>query len=318
VTVHGPGWLALLALALSGSLPVACARHIPPPSAPTPVMDRPAASIPADLDIAIRLDLAQARGLFGPTIGQALQVDIVDSADDPKTASLVSDALGHADVVWVAFRPGLATKLTDNVLVLRGTFDSIDPPRDGKGAWGAPTDLGAAFRVYARPAPKRRSAPSRLYARADDWLVFVSEAEVDAAERAIELRAGDDHLDPSEHGILSIAARVPPLLPLVAPKYPLVAEALSSAVRLEAVADADDRGLRAELEVHYDNDADAKEGRERLLPLLSALQRAEGPLGRLARGAEASALGPVLLVRIRLDAPSLAAMIGCFDKAGGC
>jgi hypothetical protein len=316
VTVRAAG-LSFIG-ALLGFFAVGCAGRIERPAAPAPVMDRPSSSIPADLDVAMRLDLVQARGLFGPTIAQALQVDIVDRAEDPRTAALVSEALGHADAVWVAFRPGLAAKLTDNVLVLRGTFGGIDPPRDGKGAWGAPVDLGAGFRVYERPRPKRRSAPSRLYARAEDWLVFVSEAEVDAAERAIELRAGDEHLDPKEHGILSVAARVPPLVPFIAPKYPLVAEALNAAVRLEAVADADDRGLRAEIEVHYENDADAKEGRERLLPLLSALRRAEGLLGRLAQGAEASAQGSVLLVRITLDGPSLAAVIGCLDKAGGC
>jgi hypothetical protein len=284
-------------------------------------MDRPASCIPADLDVAIRLDLAAARRLFGSSIGQALRFDIADSAEDPRTAALVDSALSHADVVWVAFRPGLAAKLTDNVLALRGNFAGIDPPFEGKGAWKPSTDLGAGFRLYERPPPKRRSAPSRLYARADDWLVFVSEAEVDGAERAIELRAGDEHVDPPERGIVSLAGRVPPLVPLLAPNYPSVAEALGSAVRFEGVADADDRGLRAAFEVRYQTDQDATQGRERLVPLLGALQRAAGPLGRVARGADATVTGAALVVHVTLDGPDLAALIGCFDggaRGEGC
>jgi hypothetical protein len=293
----------------------ACAQRVPtpPPSTAAAVMDRPASAIPADLDVAIRLDLDAARRLFGPAIGQALKFDIADEADDRGAAALLETAFSHADVIWIGFRPGLAAKLTDNVLVMRGNFAGVDPPFEGKGAFRPSTDLGAGFRLYTRAAPARRSAPSRLYARADDWLVFVSEAEVDGAERAIERRAGDEQVEPPEHGIVSLAARVSPLVPLLAPKYPSVAEALGGAVRLEGVADGDDRGLRATLEIRYQGEADANRGRERLVPLLEALRETKkGPLGRLARGADASVTGPVLVLRVVLDGPSLAALIaGC-------
>lgn len=292
----------------------ACARRVPapPPSPVATVMDRPGSAIPADLDVALRLDLDAARRLFGAGIGQALKFDIADPAEDPGVASLLETAFSHADAVWIGFRPGLAAKLTDNVLAMRGNFVGVDPPFEGKGAFHPSTDLGAGFRLYTRAAPARRSAPSRLYARADDWLVFVSEAEIDGAERAIELRAGDEQVEPPEHGIVSLAARVPPLVPLLAPNYPSVAEALRAAVRLEGAADADDRGLRASFEIRYQEDKNAAEGRDRLIPLLGALSHAKGPLGRLARGADVTVTGAVLVVRIAVDGPGLAALIGSF------
>jgi hypothetical protein len=303
----------VLGALLGGAYLGACAQRVPapPPSPVAAVMDRPASAIPADLDVAIRLDLDAARRLFGAGIGQALKFDVADEAEDPGAAALLATAFSHADVIWIGFRPGLAAKLTDNVLVMRGNFAGVDPPFEGKGAFRPSTDLGAGFRLYTRAAPGRRSAPSRLYARADDWLVFVSEAEVDGAERAIELRAGDEQVEPPEHGIVSLAARVPPLVPLLAPKYPSVSEALGAAVRLEGAADADDRGLRASFEIRYQEEKDATEGRDHLVPLLGALSRAKGPLGRLARGADATVTGPVLVVKITLDGPGLAALIGC-------
>jgi hypothetical protein len=298
----------------AGSLLGACALRVPapPPSPVASVMDRPASAIPADLDVAIRLDLDAARRLFGASITQALNIDIADQTDDPGGAALLEAAVSHADAIWIGFRPGLPGKLTDNVIAMRGNFAGIDPPLEGKGAFRPSTDLGAGFRLYARAAPRRRSAPSRLYARADDWLVFVSEAEVDGAERAIELRAGDEQIQPPEHGIVSLAARVPPLLPLLRPNYPAVAEALGAAVRLEGSAAADDRGLRATFEIRYQEAKDALEGHDRLVPLLGALSHAKGAVGRLARGADVAATGAVLVLRITLDGPGLAALIGCF------
>jgi len=296
---------------------VACSpARIPPPSAPAPTMDRPSASIPADLDVVMRLDVAAARRFFGPAISGALDVDVVDVHEDEGTARYFAAALGRAEVVWVALRPGHTPKLTDDVVIVKGDFSSITPPHEGAGAWEMPADLGSGFRLYRRAPPARRSAPSRIYARADDWLVFVSEAEVDSAERAIELRAGDDHLDPPERGIASFAARAPAVLPFLSREYPLVVEALDGADRLEGSAEADDRGLRASISAKFASETDAAAGKERLAPLLTALREKDGFLGLLARGTEMSVLGSTLVVQTTLDGAGLAKLITCFDGKG--
>jgi hypothetical protein len=300
------------------SVVTACAqpRIQPPPAAPVAFsMDRPSGAIPGDLDLAIRIDLDAARRLLGPSVGRALQFDIVDATTEPKTAAMVDEALARSRTVWIAIRPGLGAGQTDNVLVLRGDFGTIEPRDAG---FDPPFDLGAGYRVYERAAPKRRSSPSRVYARTDEWLVFVSEAEVDAAGRTIEQRAGDDHVDPPERGLISFSARAAPLVPLLVASYPTVAEVLDAAHGIEASAEADERGLRSTLEVRFDKEDTAKAAEERLVPLLAAVKEAKGIAGRLARGAVASTQGTVLVVTITLDPTRLAELIACFDHGAEC
>jgi hypothetical protein len=289
----------------------------PPPAGPPPLdVDRPGAAIPGDLDVAVRLDLANARRLFGPDVASAVALDITDP-EDHGTAELVHGALVRADTAWIAFRPGLAPAATDNVLLLRGDFGDLDPHAEGEG-WEPASDLGAAMRVYRRHAPKRRSSPARIYARADDWLVFVSTAEIDAAERSIERRSADDHVDPPDHGLVSLAARTRPLVPLLAKSYPAVAEALEGASLLDGSAAADDRGLGAELAARFTTQADAERARDRMKLLQSVLSHAKGPFALLAQGATVSAVGTSLLVRIRVDPAGLSTILGCVKGQGGC
>jgi len=155
------------------------------------------------------------------------------------------------------------------------------------------------------------SAPGRIYARADDWLVFVSSAELDSTERVIEERVADEHVDPPDRGMLSLAARVPSLVSVLTPSFPVAAQALEGAGALEASADADDRGLRATLQVRFDDDPGANQARDRARLLLGVLGRAEGPVGRLAKGATAEVVGPTMVVKIELDAQGLAGLVRC-------
>jgi hypothetical protein len=310
------GACALLALCVagtsSGCAPTAVAA---PPAAPTFAVDRPGAAIPGDLDVALRLDLAGARRLFGTAFGHALAFDITDPAADPKTAELIASGIARAEAAWVAFRPGLAPHATDNVLLLRGEFADLEPHGPGSD-WGPPVDLGGTMRLYQRRAPKRRSAPARIYARSDDWLIFVSNAEVDAAERSIERQSNDEHVDPPDHGIVSLSARARPLVRLLKPNYPAVAEALEDANTLEGNATADDRGLALELSARFKTAEDAVRAGDRSRLFLSVLAHAKGPFALLAQGATATAVGTSLVVRVHLDAKGLATVIGCLGGQG--
>jgi hypothetical protein len=299
----------------AGYLGAACAGRLPPPPPPLLDVDRPGAAIPGDLDVAMRFDLTSARRLFGPDVVSAVALDITDPSDRG-TAELVHGALIRADTAWIAFRPGLSPASTDNVLLLRGDFGDLDPHAEGEG-WEPPSDLGGAMRVYRRRAPKRRSSPARIYARADDWFVFVSTAEIDAAERTMERRAVDEHVDPPDHGLVSLAARPRPLVPLLAKSYPAFAEALEGANLLDGSATADERGLAAELAARFTTEADAEHARDRMKLLQSVLSHAKGPFALLALGTTVSAVGTSLLVRIRVDPGGLATILGCV-KGQGC
>lgn len=308
--------LAVFALCIADT---SCASHVvsAPPPAPAFAVDRPGAAIPGDLDVALRLDLAGARRLFGTAFGHALAFDITDRAADPKTAELIASGIARADAAWVAFRPGLSPATTDNVLLLRGEFADLEPYGAGSD-WGPPVDLGGAMRLYRRRPPKRRSAPARIYARSDDWLVFVSTAEVDAAERSIERHSNDEHVDPPDHGIVSLSARARPLVRLFATDYPAVAEALEDANTVDGSATADDRGLAVELSARFKTAADAVRAGDRARLLLSVLAHAKGPFALLAQGATATAVGTSLVVRVHLDAKGLATVIGCLSGGMTC
>jgi hypothetical protein len=308
------GWLALC---VAGTL--GCTSHAvqAPPAPPAFSVDRPGAAIPGDLDVALRLDLAGARRLFGVAFGHALAFDITDRAADPKTAELIASGISRADAAWVAFRPGLSPQTTDNVLLLRGEFADLEPYGPGSD-WGPPLDLGGAMRLYKRRPPKRRSAPARIYARSDDWLVFVSNAEVDAVERSIERHSNDEHVDPPDHGIVSLSARARPLVRLLAADYPAVAEALEDAKTVEGSATADDRGLSLDISARFQTAADAVRAGDRARLLFSVLAHAKGPFALLAQGAVPTAVGTSLVVRVHLDAKALATIIGCLGGSGDC
>jgi hypothetical protein len=102
-------------------------------------------------------------------------------------------------------------------------------------------------------------------------------------------------------------------LPLIEKRFAAVADALSGATRIDANADADDRGLRATLEVHFTNEADASDARARAEPLVAALRKSEGVFSLLAGGARTTVVGPSLVIHIELgpkEFGALAAEIG--------
>lgn len=308
----------VLVLAVAAAAALACTQRLPPPAEPGPVGDRAGDFVPADLDAVVRVDLDAGRRLFGSTAVRALMLDVVDPVEDPATASLLSKALERASTLVVAFRPGLSSATTDHVIVLHGQFKDVDPRSEPKSDWRPPLDLGGGFQLYDRPQPRRRSAPARIYARVTDWLVFVSAAEIDSAERVIEQRKDDEHVEPPDRGILSYAFRAEPVVLLLGPKFPSVAESLHGATNVSGSVAADDRGLRATVEVAFTNDADATEAGRRASAVISVLRTSGRLLGLFASGATVTPVGSTMVVRIELDARGLATVIECATREAGC
>jgi hypothetical protein len=310
--------LRALFIAATAMAAFACTKRLPPPAEPGPVGDSANDFIPGDLDAVVRVDLEAGKRFFGSTAVRALMLDVVDPVEDAATASLLSKALERTSTLVVAFRPGLSSAKTDHVIVLRGRFTDVDPRSEPKTDWRPPLDLGGGFQLYDRPQPRRRSAPARIYSRASDWLVFVSAAEIDSAERVIERRMDDEHVEPPDRGILSYAFRAEPVLPLLGPKFPSVAESLQGATNVSGSVAADDRGLRATIEVAFTNEADAAEAGKRASAVVSVLRKSGRLLGLLASGATVSPVGSTMVVRIELDARGLATVVECATREAGC
>jgi hypothetical protein len=301
-------------------IPQGCARSAPlPPASPAPELAVPSRALPADLDLALRADLSQLRRAFGPAAVEALELRIADPERDPPEGALLRDALAQADFVWVALRPGRAPHLTDNVVVLRGSFGKLairDYP--GENRWGAPVDLGADLRRHDRSPPSRRSAPARLYVLSDTLIVFVSEAAIDSVARRIEERAEDARVEPPERGMVSFAARVPPMLRHIEGRSARLAQALAEASNVEAHVSLDSVGLRGRIEVHFSDAREAGDAAASVQQLLASLGRLGGALGEVPRGARVEALADRLVLELALDTSGTAALLGCVIRGEGC
>jgi hypothetical protein len=291
-------------------LVVACApaRVAAPP--PGPPLGDPSDAIPADLDLAIRLDVAKMR--------RALPLAELGKLELPDHDDLITRALGQADTVWIALRPEAGLADADNVLVLRGRFSGFDPRRPGPTPpFVGERDLGGGWRLYRRDAPTRRAAPAQIYARHEDLLVFVSTAEIDSTERAIEKRQRGEPVIPPARGAVAVAARVAPLRAWLSNYVPTLAKALRHATRLAAHADLNAAGLEAELEVQFESADQAIAARDTVSRLARTVSVSDGFAGRVARRLRIESVAEALVVRLLLDDRELAELVAC-GSSGRC
>lgn len=251
---------------------------------------------------------------MGESAFEALQKtgDVGGASGDRASEALIAQALSRADTVWIALRPGESSRHSDSVTIMRGRFAELDP-RSG-GGWDAPSDLGAGWRRYDRQQPPSRAAPARIYARADDVLVFVSTAPLDSVERRLEQGAGDEHLEPVEKGVLSVDARPRQLGRQLMSRSPTLGRLLVQADRLRLTADLDAQGMQAELELAFPGDSQAREVAESLGSLARAVGASAGLAAKVVRGLVIEAVGPRVVLRLTLPAETVALLVGC---AGG-
>lgn len=231
-----------------GLLAFGCApRRLPaPPAAPRVVSA--ADLLPADLDVVARLDLARMRATLGSLTEQLLSRDALSrvSADGREPDDLVVRALLEADVAYLGYRPSPLLLPLDRVLALQGRFTPVTRAPAG---FVSAIDVGADVRYWdRRPTEKlARSDTARLYAVGNRVRAFVSEAELDSVERALEGRSEPRPLVAPEEGTISLAARPQLLTPFVGGT---LRELLSDSRSLQIVVDleSDDASLRASLE----------------------------------------------------------------------
>ena len=285
-------------------------ERIPPPSTPAPSVYRPADAIPGDLDVAIRLDLKRLRSDLGPLALGALWKRLEGSdMSDPPAQRLMRDLFDRAETVWVAFRPGPSVELLDSVVVARGEFDDLDPRSyDGASPWGPPTDLGGDWRLFSRQRPEGRAMPAALYAKGTKLLVLASYAEIDAVERAVELRARDPHVDPPERGLVAFEARLRPLLDAAAGRLPAITKRFAECQRARGSADFVSDSLDAQIEIDCESETSARRASEAVAALLETVTARGGAAADLAAAVETSVTEATFSARWRWGARQLAAL----------
>jgi hypothetical protein len=270
--------------------------------------------------VALRLDMERMRRALGHAAIEALRQRAAESAaDDAAGQRLIADLVASADTVWIALRPSSSAQLTDQVLVFEGEFSGFEPGGYGaQPAWKIPLDLGGGWRVYERAQPPVRSAPARIYLRANEIVVLVSTAEIDSVERALEQRAGDAHLQPARRGVISIEARPQPLARHLQDRAAAVARLLARASRLRAHADLGATGLSAELELELQSRHGAQQVAAASELLAIALAQQDGVAAEVARHLQVEVVGEVTVLRLKLDRAALQRLVDCARARARC
>ena len=292
--------LAVLGLLL-GALACGPERVRPPEVAP-PSARQPSAVIPADLDVALRLDLGKIRTALGAsTLSRLRQRASERVAKEPELSRFIADALLRTDTLWVALRPNERPELLDSVTILKGRFKELEP-RDYRlePRFGPAQDLGGGWRLYERSSVRARSDPARLYVRHDELMVLVSTAEIDSVERQLELRAGDEHLEPVAKGVVSFDARPGALASIIEQRSYRLARLLGAARRIRGHADLNAHGLSAELELVLPTAGDASEAGQAMAKITRAVSEASSQTAQLARGLTVEVVNRSIVLRLKL------------------
>jgi hypothetical protein len=290
-------------VACLGLLACAQTRIGEPPRAPD--ANEPTDAIPADLDLVARLDLAKMRRSVGDPELDALANPFREQVKNGADQRLLERALARADIVWIALRPRPVWTEADNVVVLRGDFTGFDP-RPGQQVPGfrGPTDLGGGWRFYQRDPPPSRAAPVRIYARHQDWLTFVSNAEIDSTERALAGLGRPRALPPAK-GAVSLLIRADLVSSWARGRLPWLADVLAGANLVTAQGELGSAGLEAEVEFGYGTHQEAETARLRLTEWVRLFAKGDGLVGRIAQALKMESVGANVVIRLMLSLQSI-------------
>lgn len=262
----------------------ACTAAERPPPAPVPVSPPVVASLPGDLDVAVRFDVDWLTGELGPTLGQRLLLDVLVDVEDTSAGELLGGALRRTDLLWLGFRLGDSIQAAEKVLILRGHF-----PRDrvgldvSDGTWSASPLERQWPHLYRRSAAP--GALTRVYARGERLLIWASEAEAAPVEQMLDGVLDAAPLRPPERGSFSLSARPAPLRALYLRKYPQLAEHFAGASSLEGYLDSRAGFLELELELGFETATEAAGAGEILERLRTKLAGSACVIGAAAQAA---------------------------------
>jgi len=288
-----------LSVVACGPKPIAA-----PPAAPR--VTSAAETIPSDLDVVVRVDLASMRAALGAVGLSAAASGLLAHAkayggDADPASKVIAASFLEADTVYLGYRPSPTWAPLDRVLALQGHFAQLVQPPAG---FSAATDLGGDVRYWDAKAKPARDGVARIYGFGERLRVFVSEAEIDAVERMLDGLSGPRRLEPMEEGTLSLAAR-PLVLGRLAGQGRL-RELLQSALVLRAVMAFEGGGLRVKAELLLDGPESAQELADAGQMVLVRALGAAAPAAQLRVG------GDRLLLSILITNQQLATLLGCF------
>jgi len=227
--------------------------------------------IPVDLDLVVRIDLAQARDSLGPDISQDL---LKEAADRTRADPSMRAALAEAEIAWLATRVADA-EAGDRVFAVRlARRRRVDGEREKPRlapdaiAWKRLDGDGGVRRFGARESRLDRGQTERIYLLGDEAAVFATPVEVPAVDRVILDGPDMARGRPEARGLFSLDYRASRLSPEMVRRFPALAKLWRGIRRISAVVDDVGDGLELEGRIRCDNPRAAED----LLRFLLALK----------------------------------------------
>jgi hypothetical protein len=270
--------------------------------------------LPADLDVAVRVDVGSLGGELGEAPTRQLLLDAVSQGAASEVAKLLERSLSRAAVLWVGVHGG-APGTTGTVLVMRGQFANLSAGDAATVAWSR-QDSGITTLDFA-------GAPATGYARVyrlpgDELLIWAPRAELAGVERALRGDPSTPALRPPERGAVSVAARPDGLLERDGSRFPELAERLRGMRRLEAFAEPTSGMWRADLTLDFASAEQATEVSALALRLKQALGKRPCAVGLVARATVVSSFGRNVRIQAVLLGPEVKALEACVLGNGCC
>jgi len=231
--------------------------------------------LPADLDVALWLDVTRLRSLWSVAPDRQLARVLAEyglfAATSDAEAAFWIRLLSQSKSVWIACRPS-HDGCRDTVLFARGRYDHRDP-LTALPDTAMPMDLGAGWFRYGRKHEVQRQQAARVYFAPPDRIVVVTPAEVDAVERSLEQgHAASSELSVEERGLFSMTLRPPAIARLVEKRAPAAAQLLREARLIRIWLDSDPQMLALSVSVDFSDRERAERARHAFAILFDILK----------------------------------------------
>jgi hypothetical protein len=270
--------------------------------------------LPADLDVALRVDLASLSADLGEGPTQQFLLDAVSLDQAPPVTALLERSLARATLLWVGVPAPDPNGSTAKVLVLRGRFADLD------GAAGAP---GWVRQLSGAETLELAGAGTTGYARVyrlpgAEVLIWAQSAELAGVERALWGEPDEAALRPPERGAVSVAARPRGLLGRYGSSYPELAERFRGIRSIEAFAEPTAGLWRADLTLDFASAAEAADVSSVIERLRQVLGKRTCAVGVVARALVLSSFEHSVRVQAVLLGPEVETVKACVLGSGCC
>jgi len=287
----------LVALAGCGGAPPKAAAGRAAPGAHVERDVDPADLFPIDLDLVVRIDVGRMRAGIGPAAADALSKRALQESAEPE----LREALGSADVVWIAAR---AAELDggDRIVVVEGRTSM---PELAAARWERVRSLNGRLRIFDRTDGAPRTGTARIINLSNRAAAFVSPVELDAVRRILDAGPDERRGNPRAEGLVSLDLRTSRLPPALEKKYAAISAVLAGVERVRGTAVLVDEGVKIDAQVLGATVA----GAERAARFLEAMRDSLAAVPRFAAAARDVRVEQVeKTVQVRLTVPSKAVL----------